>query len=310
MRAGLEPFRTTAALQAPPSREGRTRHLAAGIAINVALVVLLSSVSDRIREFQEEPEPVTVVFYDPRPTPPPPPPLPAPVAAPRPTPPPRPIERPAPRETPPIARAEAPRPAPPPPAPAPPAPPRPAPAPEVRTGLFGEAERALPATGRSVRAPSEVGGFEVAATRSSSARSEARVVLGEGFGEETEAPRRRAPSGAGSVRATGFDEAADERPRAAKPRTAAADTAVEILSKPRPDYTEEARKLRVEGEVVVEVVFFATGRLDVLRVLRGLGHGLDEAAMEAVRKIQFTPATRDGVPVDQTAALRVVFRLA
>jgi hypothetical protein len=48
----------------------------------------------------------------------------------------------------------------------------------------------------------------------------------------------------------------------------------------------------------------------VLGVASGLGHGLDEAAIAASKKIQFNPARRDGAPVDHPARLRVVFRLA
>jgi TonB family protein len=88
------------------------------------------------------------------------------------------------------------------------------------------------------------------------------------------------------------------------------DTPVEIVSKPRPLYTEQARERHIEGEVVLEVTFVATGQLRVLRVLGSLGHGLDEAAVEAAKKIEFTPARRNGRPVDHTATLRVVFRLA
>src|SRR6266849_2660401 len=58
-----------------------------------------------------------------------------------------------------------------------------------------------------------------------------------------------------------------------------ATTPVEILSKPNPVYTEEARSLRLQGEVLLEVMFGANGQLHVNRVVRGMGHGLDEAAL-------------------------------
>ena len=83
-----------------------------------------------------------------------------------------------------------------------------------------------------------------------------------------------------------------------------------ITSKPRPIYTDVAREQRIEGEVVLEVQFAANGKLKVLRVVSGLGHGLDEAAITAAEKIRFKPASRDGAPVDETATLRVVFQLA
>ena len=58
------------------------------------------------------------------------------------------------------------------------------------------------------------------------------------------------------------------------------------------------------------MTFIASGELRVLRVVAPLGHGLDEAAVPAAKKIQFTPAKRNGRPVDQTATVRVVFLLA
>ena len=84
----------------------------------------------------------------------------------------------------------------------------------------------------------------------------------------------------------------------------------EILSKPTPAYTEEARRLRVEGEVLLEVVLEASGRVHVVRVVRGLGHGLDESAVRAAEQISFKPALRDGQPSDSTAVLHIIFQLA
>ena len=85
---------------------------------------------------------------------------------------------------------------------------------------------------------------------------------------------------------------------------------LEILDKPNPIYTEEARRLKVEGEVLLEVDFGANGDLRVLRVVRGLGHGLDEAAVRAAQRIRFKPARKDGQPEDTVATLHVVFQLA
>jgi TonB family protein len=61
---------------------------------------------------------------------------------------------------------------------------------------------------------------------------------------------------------------------------------------------------------VLDVVFEAGGVVRVLGVAQGLGHGLDQAAIDAAKKIRFNPARRDGAPVDHAAKLRVVFRLA
>jgi TonB family protein len=95
-------------------------------------------------------------------------------------------------------------------------------------------------------------------------------------------------------------------PEDAKPKL----TPAEIISKPTPAYTEEARRLRIEGEVVLEVVFEASGKLHVVRVVRGLGHGLDENAVRAAEQIRFKPAMREGQPANSTAMLHIVFQLA
>ena len=90
----------------------------------------------------------------------------------------------------------------------------------------------------------------------------------------------------------------------------AATSQVEIVFKPKPVYTQEARNLQLEGEVLLEVMFGANGELHVNRVVRGLGHGLDEAAVSAANKIKFKPAQRNGTSVDSTAVVHVTFQLA
>jgi TonB family protein len=112
-----------------------------------------------------------------------------------------------------------------------------------------------------------------------------------------------------SVKSVDFSE-----PTLAKAQTVAAKVSpiapVAIQSKPAPVYTEEARRLRVEGDVVVQVVFSATGEIRIVGVVKGLGHGLDEAAVAATRQIRFTPARRDGQFVDYPATIHVVFALS
>ncbi len=92
--------------------------------------------------------------------------------------------------------------------------------------------------------------------------------------------------------------------------TAARIVPAEILSKPTPIYTQEARSMRIEGEVLLEVVLEASGSLKVVRVVRGLGHGLDDNAVKAAEQIHFKPAMRDGQPADSTVVLHVIFQLA
>jgi TonB family protein len=87
-------------------------------------------------------------------------------------------------------------------------------------------------------------------------------------------------------------------------------TGVEILEKTNPAYSNEGRTLRIEGDVVLEVVFLASGQVQVVRVVSGLGHGLDDEAIQAAKQIRFRPAKREGQPVDFTAHVRIAFRLA
>ena len=83
-----------------------------------------------------------------------------------------------------------------------------------------------------------------------------------------------------------------------------------VLDKPSPVYTEEARRLAIEGEVFIDVVFSASGQVRVVRLAKGLGHGLDEAAMNAAQRIRFEPALQNGQPVDVPATVHITFKLA
>jgi len=114
------------------------------------------------------------------------------------------------------------------------------------------------------------------------------------------------------VQSSGFgtQEVAQATPHVQHVDAGPATTSVEIMFKPNPVYTDEARSLKLEGEVLLEVMFGANGQLHVNRVVRGLGHGLDEAAIAAANKIRFKPATRMGTPMDSTAVVHVMFQLA
>jgi TonB family protein len=91
--------------------------------------------------------------------------------------------------------------------------------------------------------------------------------------------------------------------------TGALTTPVQILSKPCPRYPEEALGRGLQGDVLLDVEFRYSGAVEVLGVRRGLGHGLNESAIEAARKMRFVPARRDGRPVDTQATLRIRFQL-
>ena len=88
------------------------------------------------------------------------------------------------------------------------------------------------------------------------------------------------------------------------------DSPVEIEFKPTPEYSAEARAAGIEGNVLLRVEFSAAGVVRVLRVIEGLGYGLDALAVRAAEQIRFTPAERNGQPVDTRAVVSITFRLA
>ncbi len=86
-------------------------------------------------------------------------------------------------------------------------------------------------------------------------------------------------------------------------------TAPALLYKVEPEYSEEARKAKYQGTVVLYVEVDPSGKARNLRVVRSLGLGLDEKAIEAVNKWKFRPGYKDGKPVTVAATIEVNFRL-
>ena len=190
----------------------------------------------------------------------------------------------------------------------------------VQTGGFGD-PNGVPARGRGQGqlVMAKMGAFDMPTGTGSGngaggSRGARGTVASAGFGDGVASSGNGdgRNSGRGNVHAGGFSDVATQ-PSAPPQRaavTAPATTPVEILSKPRPVYTEEARRLGLQGEVLVQVLFGANGQVHALRVVRGLGHGLDEAAVNASNQIRFKPAQQNGQPVDSTAVVHVVFELA
>ena len=116
----------------------------------------------------------------------------------------------------------------------------------------------------------------------------------------------------GSVATGGFgsEQVVHNGPVIARADSGPGTKPVEITFKPKPVYTPEARRLKLEGEVLLEVLFSADGTLHVNRVVSSLGHGLDEAAIDAANNMRFKPALRMGQPVDSTAIVHVMFQMA
>ena len=203
-------------------------------------------------------------------------------------------------------------------------------APAARAAGFGDPSGAAPNPNANRPATiASVGGFGAANSADQGAAAHRGVVQGAGFGTGLGAG---SPNGSahgvvastgfgagtqaaslgsrGTVASTGFGSGAPAGPPAAVRVQQPVTTAIVVLSKPLPQYTSEAREMHIEGDVTLEVRFTATGEVEVLRVVNGLGHGLDEQAKLAAQRIRFKPATRDGKPVDQVSVIHVAFQLA
>ncbi|MFZ0859211.1 MAG: TonB family protein [Candidatus Sulfotelmatobacter sp.] len=189
---------------------------------------------------------------------------------------------------------------------------------KVQTGGFGD-PNGVPAKATQTRAVNiaQAGGFDMPTgpgygNGTGGAKGARGVVASTGFGSGVATGNVSTPS-PGTVRQAGFGDADVPAPPTVQSRPAQAEAKVipaEILSKPVPIYTDEARAKRIEGEVLLEVVLEATGKLRVLKVVRGLGHGLDDAAVHAAEQIRFKPALKDGQPSDSMAVLHIIFQLA
>jgi protein TonB len=86
-------------------------------------------------------------------------------------------------------------------------------------------------------------------------------------------------------------------------------SAPSVLFKVDPEYSEEARKAKYSGTVLLSVVVDSEGRARDIRVIKSLGMGLDEKAVEAVQKWKFKPGLKGGQPVNVRAQIEVNFRL-
>jgi TonB family protein len=189
---------------------------------------------------------------------------------------------------------------------------------QVQTGGFGD-PNGIPAKPGQTKAVNiaSAGSFDLPSgpgygNGTGGAKGVPGIVVSTGFGNGTAVPDTR-PRATGTVQASGFASA--DVPAPPTVHSHAAETAAnvlpaEILSKPTPVYTQEARNLKIEGEVLLEVVLEASGKLRVLRVVHGLGHGLDDNAVKAAEQIHFKPAVKDGQPTDSTVVVHIIFQMA
>ena len=85
------------------------------------------------------------------------------------------------------------------------------------------------------------------------------------------------------------------------------DKKLRLLTKPEPQYTDEAREKNVSGTVILRAVFSGTGEVRNIQVIKGLPYGLTEVAIRAAKVITFTPAMKDGKPVSMWIQLEYNF---
>jgi len=177
------------------------------------------------------------------------------------------------------------------------------------TGLFERANG--PRTDQAAAAVATGGFGSVVPLPRGTGQSTSTVTTG-GFENGASSPRGAAHAFDNvNVQTAGFDfkpSAPVQSPGAAAPKPI--DRPVEIVFKPTPEYTDEARTAHIEGTVSLELEFTAAGEVRVLRVVHGLGHGLDEAAERAALRIRFKPAQSDGRAVDARATVLITFRLS
>jgi periplasmic protein TonB len=188
---------------------------------------------------------------------------------------------------------------------------------QVQTGGFGD-PNGVSSNGRTDRNPTiaQLGSYDLPSgpgqgNGTAGANGAKGIVTSTGFGNGV-AIGTGGTGSHGTVQQGAF---ADEHLVVTGPRikqTAAVSNTkpVEILFKPKPEYTDEARLKKIEGEVLLQVVFAASGEVKVERIVRGLGYGLDSSAEEAAREIRFHPAQQEGQPVDSNAIVHITFALA
>ena len=88
------------------------------------------------------------------------------------------------------------------------------------------------------------------------------------------------------------------------------DTRAEVVARPEPKYTEEARRMGAQGRVVLKLLLTADQKIERIRVVRPLPFGLTENAIRAACKVKFKPAMKAGQPVDQWVSIDYEFALA
>ncbi len=188
---------------------------------------------------------------------------------------------------------------------------------EVQTGGFGDPD-GVPANGKTNKNPNiaVMGAYDMPVgagqgNGTGGANGSKGVVASTGFGNGV-AIGTGGTGNHGTVQSTNFGDetAVSAAPKVKQTAVVSNSRPVEILFKPKPEYTDEARSKKIEGEVLLQVTFAASGEVKVERVVQGLGYGLDNTAQAAARQIRFRPAQQEGQPVDSSAIVHITFALA
>jgi len=108
------------------------------------------------------------------------------------------------------------------------------------------------------------------------------------------------------ISASSFGSAAQQSPGTMSSTV----TAPVPIYTPNPPYSEEARKAGVSGVVEVDIMIDAAGNVQDARVVKPLGHGLDEKAVETIRTWRFKPGMHNGVPVGGSMTIQVHFQFS
>jgi len=119
-----------------------------------------------------------------------------------------------------------------------------------------------------------------------------------GGGAARERPIEKVLRKAAPVVAALPSDGCDEPPAKPKP-----------ISVPQPGYTEDAQSAAIEGKVRVQLTVDETGKVVDVKLIAGLGHGLDEAALAAARRATFEPALHCGKPMQATFTISMRFKL-
>jgi TonB family protein len=185
--------------------------------------------------------------------------------------------------------------------------------PAIKTGGFGDpAGVAVNPNASPPATIAAIGKFENApGTGQGAASPYAGLVATGGFGSGVGNAPKATGVGGGTISTGGFGGNGTSSRAASEPRIQQVHlTPPEVLSEPRPQYTQEARQLRIQGEITLQVRFGVDGKVEVLRVVSGLGHGLDQEAALVAEQIRFNPAVRDGQPTDHITYIHILFQLA